>query len=261
MTADTPTPVTPRPAASLLLVRDGAEGLEVLMTTRHEAAGFAAGALVFPGGKVDQGDRDLMRYCRSPADCDDAELLFRLAAIRETFEETGILLARRSGSAALLSKDELHSLRPDGATAKFGELLGAETIELAGDALVPYAHWITPVDRPKRFDTHFFIAALEGDQIAVHDGREAVDAVWVRPSDVIRRADAREISVVFATRMNLIKLDRSKTAAEAVEAARQAPVVTVVPEMFAGPEGRMTRIPEEAGYGGSLFSTENVPRA
>ena len=155
----------------------------------------------------------------------------------------------------------MHRLRPDGATAKFGELLGAEPIELAGDALVPYAHWITPTDRPKRFDTHFFIAALEGDQIAVHDGREAVDAVWVRPSDVIRRADAREISLVFATRMNLLKLDRSRTAADAVTAARQDRIVTVVPQMLETPEGKVAQIPAEAGYGGSRFSIENIPRA
>ena len=254
-------PVTPRPAASLLLVRDGEQGLEVLMTTRHAAAGFAAGALVFPGGKVDDGDRALMRYCRAPAECDDVSLLFRLAAIRETFEETGILLARRSGSAALLSRDELHRLRPDGATAKFGEVLGSETIELAGDALVPFAHWITPIDRPKRFDTHFFIAAAQGDQVAVHDGHEAVDVVWVRPDDVVKRADAREISLVFATRMNLIKLGRSRTAAEAVEAARQDRIVTVVPQMTQTPEGTMAQIPAEAGYGGSHFSLANIPLA
>jgi 8-oxo-dGTP pyrophosphatase MutT (NUDIX family) len=97
MTAEPPH-VTPRPAATLLLLRDGAEGLEVLMTVRHEDAGFAGGALVFPGGKVDPADRALARYCADKATLDEATLVLRIAAIRETFEECGILLARADGA-------------------------------------------------------------------------------------------------------------------------------------------------------------------
>src|SRR5258706_10302610 len=104
----TPGPVIPRPAATLLLLRDGAAGLEVLMTARHEEAGFAAGALVFPGGKVDPVDAALAAHCPNSPALDADALVLRIAAIRETFEECGILLARNAG--ALLSAERLAAL-------------------------------------------------------------------------------------------------------------------------------------------------------
>ncbi|HEX3497772.1 MAG TPA: NUDIX domain-containing protein, partial [Stellaceae bacterium] len=107
MIADRPPPVAPRPAATLLLLRDGAAGLEVLMTARHEEAGFAAGALVFPGGKVDPVDAALAAHCPASG-LDPAALVLRVAAIRETFEECGILLARADG--ALVSAELLAAL-------------------------------------------------------------------------------------------------------------------------------------------------------
>ena len=103
-----PLHVTPRPAATLLMLRDGAEGLEVLMTSRHEEAGFAGGALVFPGGKVDPADHALARHCAGKAALDEVAAVLRIAAIRETFEECGILLARTDG--ALLSAKSLAAL-------------------------------------------------------------------------------------------------------------------------------------------------------
>src|SRR5258708_18564217 len=216
MTNDTPKPVTPRLASTLLLLRDSAAGLEVLMISRHEAAGFAAGALVFPGGKVDPVDAALAAHC-PPAPALDADaLVLRIAAIRETFEECGILLARNAG--ALLSAERLAALlaRHGTSDAGFAALVAAAGLELATDDLVPYAHWITPVDRPKRFDTHFFLAPAAHDQIAVHDGREAVDAVWTTPQSVLAGADSARIKLVFATRMNLVKLARSRNVAEAI---------------------------------------------
>src|SRR5258706_13140517 len=152
-----PDPVIPRPAATLLLLRDGPVGLEVLMTARHEESGFAAGALVFPGGKVDPEDSTLRRFCPGSEALDDVALGFRIAAIRETFEECGILLARRRGASALLSAAEFGELRRHhgeaGDAPRFAALVAAAGLELAADVLVPFAHWITPVDRPKRFDT------------------------------------------------------------------------------------------------------------
>src|SRR5882762_5595724 len=116
-----PDPVIPRPAATLLLLRDGAAGIEVLMTVRHEDAGFAAGALVFPGGKLDAADHDLCRHCAGGTGRDETDLVPRVAAIRETFEECGILLARAAG--ALLTADALAVLKEDhGAAADFGAL-------------------------------------------------------------------------------------------------------------------------------------------
>src|SRR5690349_9670213 len=169
------TPVTPVPAATLLLVRDGASGLEVLMAARHEKSGFAAGALVFPGGKVDAADRVVAAQCRGLAGMPEAVAAARVAAIRETWEESGVLLARRGENGALLSQAELSRLRGERG-ASFAALLQEPGLELAGDRLATFAHWITPADSPKRFDTLFFLAAFEGDQAPLHDGHEAVDA-------------------------------------------------------------------------------------
>jgi 8-oxo-dGTP pyrophosphatase MutT (NUDIX family) len=259
MTSQTPQPVTPRPAATLLLLRDGSEGLEVLMISRHEAAGFAAGALVFPGGKVDPVDAALAAYC--PPDLDEAGLVLRIAAIRETFEECGILLAR--GNGALLTAELLAALleRRGTSGAEFAALVAAAGLELATDRLVPYAHWITPVGRPQRFDTHFFLAPAAHDQIAVHDGREAVDAVWTTPQAVLAGADAGRLKLVFATRMKLRKLARSATVADAVAAARGAGIVTVTPVIEKTGAGPFIHIPEEAGYGGARFAAGDIPRA
>jgi 8-oxo-dGTP pyrophosphatase MutT (NUDIX family) len=261
MTAEPPSPATPRRAATLLLLRDGADGLEVLMTSRHEAAGFAAGALVFPGGKVEPTDGALATCCAGAAALDESALVLRIAAIRETFEECGILLARAEG--ALLSAAELAALlaRHGRSAAGFAALAAAAGLELATDHLVPYAHWITPIDQPKRFDTHFFLAPAAPGQIAVHDGREAVDAVWTTPRAVLAGADAGRIKLVFATRMNLVKLARSATVAAALAASRTETIVTVTPVIENTDAGRFIRIPEAAGYGAGRFAAGNIPRA
>jgi len=261
MTVAMPEPVTPRLAATLLLLRDGADGIEVLMTSRHKEAGFAAGALVFPGGKVDAADHALTRSCAGAASLDEGALVLRIAAIRETFEECGILLARSAG--ALLSAGTLADMlgRHGEGAGGFGALVDSCALELATDDLVPYAHWITPVDRPKRFDTHFFLAPAAADQVAIHDGREAVEAMWLTPQAVLGGADAGRIKLVFATRMNLVKLARSATVADAIAAARSAPIVTVAPIIEKTSRGPVIHIPEAAGYGGATFAAGDIPRA
>ncbi|HXT08662.1 MAG TPA: hypothetical protein VN715_17225, partial [Roseiarcus sp.] len=137
----------------------------------------------------------------------------------------------------------------------------AAGLELATDHLVPYAHWITPVDQPKRFDTQFFLAPAAPGQIAVHDGREAVDAVWTTPRAALAGADAGRIKLVFATRMNLVKLARSATVAAALAASRAEAIVTVTPVIENTDTGRFIRIPEAAGYGAGRFAAGNIPRA
>lgn len=255
-------PVIPRPAATLLLLRDGEAGVEVLMTARHEESGFAAGALVFPGGKVDPEDLELRRFCAGCHGLGDAAIGFRIAAIRETFEEAGILLARHGGDPALLSAAQFAALRRHHAgAAGFAALVAGAGLELASDTLVPYAHWITPIDRPKRFDTHFFLAAAPADQIAVHDGRETVEAVWTTPAAALANADRQGAKLVFATRMNLMKLARSRTVAEALAAAARETIVTVCPEFVATPDGPAVRIPAEAGYDLAEMLVGTMPRA
>ncbi|WP_207536854.1 NUDIX hydrolase [Sabulicella rubraurantiaca] len=236
----TPAPVTPRPAATILLIRDGESGLEVLMVCRAREIEFASGALVFPGGRVEEADSQL-------APDGDPLGAFKVAAIREAWEECGILLGRAPAPTLL----------PAG---PFGNALGERGVSPDVEAVVPFAHWITPHYSPKRFDTHFFLAQAPGDQEAVHDGYEAVEAVWVRPAEAVAEAEAGKRRLVFATRLNLLRLAKHGSAAEALAAARECPIVTVTPEPVPdGAGGVMLRIPEEAGYGGTLFPAKDLP--
>lgn len=255
---------TPKAAATVLLLRDGASGLEVLMITRHADVAFAGGALVFPGGRVDAGDADeaMLRHCRAVAGSDTTDMATRVAGIREAYEEAHILLARPSGGDALMSAAALDALEGGGGIARdFAGLVAGGGIELATDLLVPFAHWITPLGQPKRFDTRFFLAPAPLDQVAAHDGREAVESVWISAAKAIADSDAKRVSLLFATRLNLLKLGGSRTVAEALAAARTDRIVTVCPEIADTPDGKVFRIPAEAGYGISELPAAGIPRA
>ncbi len=241
----------PVPAATLLLLRDGPQGIEVLLATRHDAAGFAAGATVFPGGKVDAGDL--------AGGAGDA---LRVAAIRETFEECGILLARRAADGTMLTGaglSELLARLPGG--ADFGPFIDRAGLALATDLLVPFAHWITPADQRKRFDTHFFLAPAPAGQTARHDGREAIVVHWLTSEGAIAAARRGEIKLVLPTRLNLLKLGRSKTVAEALEAARRSEIVTVQPDLVETAAGPAFRIPAAADYGVTEVLVSSYRRA
>ena len=251
----------PVAAATVLLVRDRADasGLEVFMVERHHEIEFAGGATVFPGGKVHPSDASstLRRRCRGTQELEDAALAVRVAAIRESFEECGILLARPREHVAgeeLVSAARLADLwkRYRGVLERhelsMEELVRKEELELACDLLVPFAHWITPEGMPKRFDTYFFIVRAPSDQVAAHDGRELVGARWLTPEEALADADAGRRSIIFPTRMNLAKLGRSRSADDAIAAARAHPVVTVLPRIAQGANGAVLRIPAEAGY-------------
>ncbi|MGO8918853.1 MAG: NUDIX hydrolase [Stellaceae bacterium] len=248
--------IKPRPASTVLLLRDGPGGTEVLMVTRNVASDFASGALVFPGGRVDAADAEpaTLSRCRAVSGADAVAMAFRIAAVRETFEEAHLLLARREGGDRLLAAEEVDALETSlaarlGRPPQFADILAAGGIELATDLLVPFAHWITPIGPPKRFDTHFFLAPAPVDQVAAHDGREAVETVWISPRQAIADSEAGRVTLVFATRMNLVKLGRSRAVAEALAAARADIIVTVCPELIESPEGKLLRIPAAAGYG------------
>jgi 8-oxo-dGTP pyrophosphatase MutT (NUDIX family) len=254
---------TPRPAATVLLLRDGPGGIEVFMQVRHRDMKFASGALVFPGGRVDPEDHALAAnpdLSPATARLDPLAGALRVAAIRETFEESGVLLARPRSDTALVSGEVLHGLsaKPHG----FARMLTDAGLVLAADLLVHFAHWITPVYNPRRFDTHFFALAAPEDQLAAHDGTESVESMWIAPHEVVAGSAAGRFQLVFATLMNLQRLDRYATVADALAAAAQAKVVTVTPELVARGEGniRQMRIPAEAGYGGEVF-TIDLPSA
>lgn len=247
----------------MLLLRDGKDGIEVFMVVRHHQIDFASGALVFPGGSLDADDQVLAAkpdLYFHPDKLDALALAFRIGSLRETFEECGILLARPKGSKSLVSAAQAQQIEDKHRAAlcegkiKFSEILAGEGVVLALDALVPFAHWITPVGMPKRFDTQFYIARAPEDQLGAHDGHEAVDSVWVTPQQALEDTKTGRFKLVFATERNLLKLGESRTVDTALDAARKNKPITVTPEIIPG-EGkkRQLRIPLEAGYGGEVF--------
>ncbi|MZR29484.1 NUDIX hydrolase [Sneathiella litorea] len=248
-----------KPAATVLLIRDCAktcDKVEVFMVVRHHQIDFASGALVFPGGKVDEGDADpaLVGFLPESERGDDPLRAFKIASIRESFEEANILLARNRDTGALVTHTRLEEL-----AAKYrmplqnGELpiidmVRAENLELATDLLGHFAHWITPTHMPKRFDTHFFIAKAPPHQLAAHDGEESVDSVWVGPNEVMEEADKGNYTVIFPTRMNVEVLGRYDSSEAAVAHAHGTDTFTVLPQMEVTDEGKFLLIPKEAGY-------------
>jgi 8-oxo-dGTP pyrophosphatase MutT (NUDIX family) len=256
--------VTPRPASTVLLLRDSAarREVEVFMMVRHYEIDFASGALVFPGGSVDENDREIIARPElySGGEGLDADALsFRVAAIRETFEESGILLARPKGSKKLLDAARASEIEAAHRAAlcegkiNFLNVLADSGLWLALDELTPYAHWITPEGMSKRFDTWFFLAAAPPDQLGAHDGRESTDSIWVSPREALQGGESGRFKLPFPTTRNLIKLGKQSSVGSVLDDASGKPIVAVTPVMTRTATGRQLRIPREAGYDGEVF--------
>jgi 8-oxo-dGTP pyrophosphatase MutT (NUDIX family) len=245
------TPPEPVPAAAVILLRDGAGGLEVLMQRRREQATAFAGVVAFPGGKVAPIDSD-------PAFAAAADLgapepfphARQLAALRELFEECAILLARAEAQPnvlaareALLDERDRLDHNPD----LWPSVLAERRLRLAGDALVPWARWVTPAIAPRRFDSTLFVAAAPPGQNPI-GGRESEEYLWAHPADLLAAADREELYLVFVTRMNLMRLALCESVAAALDAARRGPHPTIQPQRMMMPEGDMMVIPAETPY-------------
>ena len=261
--------VPARLAATAVILRDGEFGIEAFMVVRHQAIDFASGALVFPGGKVEAADADAAWAELVPEGVAPAVRALYVAAARETFEEAGLMLARRRASAGLISAEETLTLvaryRPSliGGSTTFIGLMRAEGLTLATELMIPFAHWITPEGLPKRFDTHFFLVAAPVGQLGAHDGSESVEGLWIRPEQALADAAARRRTLVFATHLNLQRLTRHASVAEAVAATRAMSIVTVMPRLVSRTAtSRTLQIPVEAGYGVSEVVVEaHIPEA
>jgi len=186
-------------------------------------------------------------------------LSFRIAAIRETFEESGILLARPRGSNVLVDAKRASEIEAasraalcDGKTT-FLSVLADSGMVLALDVLVPYAHWITPEGMPKRFDTWFFLAAAPPEQAGAHDGKESTDSIWVSPREALAGGESGRFKLPFPTTRNLIRLGKQGNVKAALADSQGKEVVTVMPVMTKLNGGRQLRIPLEAGYDGEVF--------
>ena len=257
-------PVRPIPAATVISLRNAPTGIEVLMVQRTKKADFAGGALLFPGGKVDDNDYEIIKSdcCSLTDETPDNLRAIRIAGVREMFEEAGLLFARAHGEDEVINEDRAEQInnkyRTDLLSQKitFHDIVIAENLIVASDLLVPFAHWITPITGRKRFDTHFLVAKTPDGHIASHDGSETLDTIWIDPLLAIKEAEEGKRRVVFPTRMNLKKVGESKTAKAAVERAREAPIVTVLPEVRDINGGRHLKIPIEAGYGISEINVD-----
>jgi 8-oxo-dGTP pyrophosphatase MutT (NUDIX family) len=263
MNASTPRPLPPRPAATGILLR-AARDVEVLVIRRHESLAFMGGMWVFPGGALAPSDRAPETLARIPASArtrcgqfltlqgaplpPEECLGLTVAAFRETYEETGVMLASHA-TGARLSATEANALEAERkAVAEdatlFPGLLRRYDLVLDVERLVYWAHWITPSNAPRRFDTRFFLAVAPAEQTARIDTIEAVEHAWMTPAALIVAADKDAMPISQPTLYNLMELDAALRASGSVEAllqlARARRVAPVLPKVMR--EGRAVMV-------------------
>ncbi len=257
-----------RPAATVMLVRDGDDGLEVFMLQRTHGAAFARSQYVFPGGKVDDDDHGEVfePICDGLDDGPASErmgmerggLAWLVAAIRECFEEAGVLLARSVDSPDVIRFDEpdvaarfneaRHQVH-DGSLS-LAELCERERLMLLVDRMHLVDHWITPVGERRRFDT-FFVARAPDAQEPLHDDGETIASLWVCPDDALRMWQAGELQMFPPTVVSLQFLEPHRTAEAAMSAAAAVGVPRpVLPKLRLDDDGKVAGIlrPDDDGY-------------
>ena len=231
-------PVPTLNAATVLLLRDGAQGLEVLMTRRSTKASFAPGAYVFPGGGIDALDAQSHAAAARRATQSDEQLTQAIAAIRESFEELGVLLARHP-DGRWADADDIAALDRH---APFAAQCQARGLQLAADGVFTLARWITDRDLPKRFDVPFLVARMPEGQTPVADEAEQFEPQWVRPQEALDRHAAGGFFMIFPTIRTLQRLAQFKRVDDVLAACAvsEAPLWTSCPRagLLAGKEAR-----------------------
>ena len=244
-----------RHAATVVLLRDGANGVEAYLLRRLGSMAFAGGMYVFPGGSVDPRDGDAeIAWAGPPASewagplSADERLARALvaAAVRETFEEAGVLLASpvtgesehwKAEQAALLDR-----------SASMAEVLARNGLVLRADLLRPWAHWVTPELEPKRFDTRFFVAALPEGQEPVHYRGESDRSEWVTPRDAVERHASGELGMLPPTVFTLAELSAYDTVADVLDAGERRDVKRVLPRIVVDGDDVLLLLPGDPGY-------------
>jgi 8-oxo-dGTP pyrophosphatase MutT (NUDIX family) len=267
-----------RDAATVMLVRDAPAaddgsgdlgGLEVFMLRRNLKSDFVGGAYVFPGGGVDDHDRhvNLEPVCEGRSDLDASAqlglesggLAFWVAAIRESFEEAGVLLAHGPDGTMMRLDDPVtaarfaeHRRAVDSGERRLVEICADENLCLAVGTMHYFAHWITPVGAPRRYDTRFFVGRGPDAQVPLHDDREVIANLWVKPSDALARHRAGDFEMVFPTVRTLMALERFDSADDLLAAAAAVgEVPTILPRIVAdqADEGGVRIVlPGDPGY-------------
>lgn len=245
-----------RPAATVMLVRDGDDGVEVFMVQRTHGAAFARSQYVFPGGKVDDADHGEVfePVCDGMDDTTASArlglrrggLAWLVAAIRECFEEAGVLLARRDGAVEPIRFDDADVERRfnearravDAGELSLSELCEREGLRLMVDRLHLVDHWITPVGERRRFDTRFFVTRAPEAQEPLHDDAETIASLWVRPADALRMWRDGELQMFPPTVASLEFLNGASTADEAMALAVSVGVpAPILPKVVVGEDG------------------------
>ena len=253
------------PASTVLVIRDGLDDIEVFMVVRHHQIDFASGALVFPGGKVDESDLnpEIRRHIVTETEISDEELSYKIAGIRECYEEANVLFAYEQNEKEIISSERLEKLAKwrEEFNNKKGSMFDfavKENIKFNLDNLILFAHWITPEMMPKRFDTYFYLAEAPKDHIGKHDGKESVDSIWISPKQALEDCLTKKRTIIFPTKMNLEKLSKFRTVKEALDEVKKETVFTVEPKIEKNEDGVFLTIPEEAGYGLIKEPIENL---
>ncbi|MDD3719019.1 MAG: NUDIX hydrolase [Actinomycetota bacterium] len=262
-------PAVAKDAASVMLLRDapGSEGIEVLMVRRHARSDFAADVYVFPGGALEESDcgEDMVELCVGvgPGDAmsvikdapsPDRALGLYIAGIRETFEETGILLAWDATGEFVSCRGEraarFASLREDARKDRisFREMVAGEGLKLATDSLAYFAHWITPELSPIRYDTRFFLAPAPPCQDALHDDLEVTGHVWISPADALEQNEGGSFPMLPPTIINLMALARFPDVEEALRSPAGEEVAAILPRLSMEDGKLKLLLPDDPGY-------------
>jgi len=257
-------PIAPRHASTVVLLRDAAGGMQAYLLRRTQTMAFAAGMYVFPGGSVDPRDEMLDDAAWvGPAPGEWAGLLSadeRLAkalvcaAVRETFEESGVLLAG-SGPDDIVADTtgddwEADRLALIARTLSFAGMLARRGLVLRADLLRPWAHWITPEFEPKRFDTRFFVAALPAGQRTRDVGGEADRVAWVRPGDALAAAAGGEMGMLPPTAFTLSEVAAYDDVAAVLAAGDARDIRPVLPKVVVDGDDVRLLLPHDEGYPG-----------
>ncbi len=261
-------------SATVILLRNGyhqpsagQEGvlasLETLMVQRSTQMGFAGGAIVFPGGKIDKADYDMLSSLGGGGSESDFHVsqqdqqisVTKIAAIRELFEETGILLAsfkRQSLSPTMWRENDLGSLKRRkeiNVSAKlFFEFLQDFEFEINLDSLTNFAQWRTPPNLHRRFDTYFYLAQIPEGQSVLADGEESTEALWASPKELLEMGKSGERKIIFPTARILELLALDKTYADILSRTRNRPQRCIEPQVVEENGEHFLTIPDDMGY-------------
>lgn len=265
-----PTTVPVKPAATVLLLRDADAGMEVFMLRRTMNAVFAGGMYVFPGGRVDDADHadELEPICDGLDDptasaklqIERGGLAYWVAAIRECFEEAGVLLARHAGEVGdvvrfddpeVAARFERERSAVYAGERPLAALCADERLLLTAGGIHYVSHWITPVGERRRFDTRFFLARAPHAQEPLHDDGETIESLWVRPEEALDRFHSGDLGMFPPTVRNLESLIDHDSADDALAAAAEVgPPPTILPKLRIDDEGKVLGIaePGDPGY-------------